>query len=384
MKILNYGAHSITDEDIDAVVDVLKGTHLTQGPKVPEFESLISSAVGVSHSLAVNSGTAGLHLAAMALGVVPGDRVIITPLSFSASANCIRYCGAEVDFIDIDENNLCLDVNLLKKKLESSPSGSYKGVVVTDFAGHPAPWKELRELADTYNLFLIEDACHALGSSYLYNGKQVKTGSCTHSDVTIFSFHPVKHIAAGEGGAVCTNNTDLYNHMMRLRSHGITKEPSLLSKTEGPWYQEMIELGFNYRLTDICAALGASQIKRLKGNIEKRLEIAEYYRKNLDGVVDMIPVHSDVVHGYHLFIIRVPQREKVYKELRDLGIYTQVHYVPIHQMPYYKKRGKWDLPVVEKYYREALSIPIFHSMTRDDQERVVESVKSVIRNIKNS
>jgi len=383
MKAIPYGRQHITQEDIDAVVGILKSDYLTQGPKVAEFEQEFAKYVGSEYAVAVANGTAALHLCALALNVKAGDKVITTPITFVASANCVKYCGGEVDFVDIDEESYTLDLDKLEDKLSSAPLGTYKGVIPVDFAGYPCDMQRLRNLADKYNLWTIEDACHAPGGYFKDSfGEKVSCGNGKYSDLTIFSFHPVKHIATGEGGMITTNNKELYKKLLLLRSHGITKESDLLCENHGGWYYEMQELGFNYRLCDMQAALGISQLDRAQVGVKRRQEIADIYNEAFADLPIKTPqVKNGCFHAYHLYVIQVENRKGLYDYLRENGIYSQVHYIPVHLQPYYKQFGwnKGDMPVAEDYYEHCLSLPMFPSMTSDEQDVVVKRVKEFLK-----
>lgn len=379
-KPIPYGRQHITDEDVNAVIETLKSDYLTQGPKIKEFEETFAKYVGAEYAVAVNNATSGLHLAATALGVKPGTKVIVTPMTFAASANCIRYCGGEVTFCDIDPDTYLMDINKLRKILESAPKGTYSGVVIVDFAGYPHNLEEFRKVCDEYGLWLIEDACHAPGAWFMDSkGKKVKSGSGEYADISIFSFHPVKHIATGEGGMATTDSPELYKKLCHYRTHGITKDPDLLEKNDGGWYYEMQDLGFNYRLTDFQAALGITQLAKADQGLERRQEIARKYDeafRNVGGI--KIPHRdNDLFHAFHLYIIQVENRKGLYDFLRENGIYAQVHYVPLHLMPYYRQLGnkEGDLPVVEEYYRHCLSLPMFPTLSNEEQDYVIRKVR---------
>lgn len=383
-KPIPYGRQHITDEDIQAVVETLKSDFLTQGPKIVEFEKIFADYVGAKYAVAVNNATAGLHLAATALNVNPGDKVIVTPMTFAASANCIRYCGGEVVFCDIDRDTYLMDIHKLRQLLESHPKGTFKGIVPVDFAGYPHQMEEFRKVADEYELWILEDACHAPGGYFIDSkGKKQFCGNGRFSDVAVFSFHPVKHIATGEGGMVTTNSEELYNRLSLLRTHGITKDPSCLYENHGGWYYEMQELGYNYRLTDFQAALGISQLKRADEGLRHRQEIAARYDEAFGNIGEIKTpfVSPDVFHAYHLYVIQVSDRLGLYNYLHENGVYAQVHYAPVHLMPYYQERGnrKGDLPVVEEYYRHCLSLPMFPTLTEEEQGYVIEKVIEFIK-----
>jgi UDP-4-amino-4,6-dideoxy-N-acetyl-beta-L-altrosamine transaminase len=377
-KIIPYGRHHITESDISAVVDVLKSNHLTQGPKIKEFEEAFANYVGAKYAVAVSNGTAALHLNCMALGVKPGDKVITTPITFSASANCIRYCGGDVIFADIDPITYLLDINSVKKILESSPIGTYKGIIPVDFSGRACNLEEYRELADKYGLWIIEDACHSPGG-YFIDSKNIeqKCGNGNFADLAIFSFHPVKHIATGEGGMITTNNFSLYNKLKNLRSHGIQQDYSKRIFDDSAWYYEMQELGFNYRLTDIQSALGLSQLSRAEDNLVKRKKIAfKYYQSFKD--LDFIIKQSSVVegHAYHLYIIEIPNRKELHTYLHSLNILAQIHYIPVHLMPYYRDLGSnvGDFPLAESYYERCISLPVYPTLEEEEQDYVINKI----------
>ncbi len=391
MKKIPYGRQNITDEDIQSVIEVLKSDFLTQGPNIAEFEAAFAQYVGCKYAVAVSNGTAALHLCTLALGVKEGDKVITTPITFVASANCIRYANGDVDFADIDPQTYLLDINSVRKLLESSPKGTYKGIIPVDFAGNAINMEQFRELADEYDLWIIEDACHAPGG-YFYDSKNNKhfCGNGEYADLSIFSFHPVKHIACGEGGMVTTNNEELYKELNRLRSHGITKfddhyrnsiefaTGGYKNETDYPgWYMEMQELGYNYRITDFQAALGTSQLKRAQTGLKKRREIAKIYNDAFEnkpyilgqaGIVDG--------HAYHLYVIEIKDRLNLYRHLREENIFAQIHYIPAHLMPYYRQYGwkEGDLPCAEKYYEQCLSLPMFPTLTNEEQLFVIKTI----------
>lgn len=383
-KPIPYGHQYISDEDISAVVDVLKSDYLTCGPKIPEFENAFKEYVGnPKYAVAVCNATAALHLAAHALGVKPGDNVICTPLTFASSANCIRFCGGNVKFCDIDPKTYLMDLDKLRDILLSAPKGTYKGIVVVDFAGYPDNMEQVRAIADEFGCWIIEDACHAPGGYFIDSkGDKQYCGNSKYADATIFSFHPVKHITTGEGGMLVTNRKDVYDSASINRTHGITHDPSQMEKCDGAWYYEMQELGYNYRLTDFQAALGISQLKRAKRNIETRHRLVQKYNeafKDIDGI--LTPYESDkVYHAYHLYIIQVEHRKELYDFLRENNIFAQVLYYPLHLMPYYKQLGnkEGDLPVAEEYYRHCLALPMFPTLTEEEQNYIIDKVKEFI------
>lgn len=380
MKAIPYGHQHITDEDIQAVIETLKSDYLTQGPKIIEFEQAFARYVGAKYAVAVSNATAGLHLAATALQVRSGDKVIVTPITFAASANCIRYCNGMVVFCDIDPDTYLMDIKKLRRLLETNPPSTFKGIVPVDFAGYPHQMEEFRQLADEYGLWILEDACHAPGGYFIdSNGEKQFCGNGKFADVTVFSFHPVKHIATGEGGMVTTNDKELFDRLSLLRTHGITKNPACLHENHGEWYYEMQELGYNYRLTDFQAALGLSQLKRADEGLKRRQKIAVRYNEAFKRIADIQTPYAspDVFHAYHLYIIQVPDRLDLYNYLHENGIYAQVHYIPLHLMPYYREQGNkpGDLPVAEKYYSRCLSLPMFPTLTDEEQEYVIKKIE---------
>ena len=379
MKPIPYGKQEINKEDIDAVVDVLKSDFLTQGPKVEEFESKFAAYIGSKYAIAVSNGTAALHLSALAMGVKRGTKIITSPLSFVATSNCIEYCGGEVVFCDINPETLCLDINLVREKLESAPKETYSGIIPADFAGYPVNMEEFGDLAKEYNLWILEDSCHAPGGYFIDSKKQIqKCGNGNYADLAIFSFHPVKHIACGEGGMITTNDFDLCEKIKLLRTHGITKEKDKLAEFHGGWSYEMQNLGFNYRLSDIQCALGLSQLRRAENNLKKRRSIANYYKKKLKSLpIEFPEANYDPGTAFHLFIIYTEDRLNLYNFLKEKNIYTQVHYIPIHTMPYYvKKYGSQKYKFTESHYDKCLSIPIYQGLDRQTQDYVIESIKS--------
>ncbi len=375
---ISYGRQHITDEDIQVVVETLKSDYLTQGPKIAEFEADFAKYCGCKYACVVSNGTAALHLCAMALGIKPGDKVITTPITFVASANGFRYCGAEIVFCDINPDTYLMDMDKLEDILKASPKGTYKAVVPVDFAGYPVDVERMRALADEYGFAIVEDACHAPGGS-LVDSKGVKNmvGNGSYADLTVFSFHPVKHIATGEGGAITTNNKELYDKVSLYRTHGITKDPALLQDNHGGWYYEMQELGYNYRITEFQAALGISQLKRLDWSIERRNEIANKYDAAFANTSIRTPFRADnITHAFHLYIIQVDKRKELYDFLRQNNIFSQVLYIPAHTMPYYRQLG-WadgDMPVAEDYYSKCLAMPMYPSLTDEEQDWVIEKV----------
>ena len=313
-KVIPYGRHEIKQEDIDAVVETLKSDFLTQGPKIKEFEDKFADYIGSKYAVAVSNGTAALHLSALALGVKKGTNVITSPLTFVASSNAILHSGGRIDFCDIDPETLLIDFKELRNKLAKSRKGSYSGIIAVDFAGLAIQMDELKKIADDFGLWILEDACHAPGGFYIdSNGEKQNCGNCKNSDLAIFSFHPVKHISCGEGGMITTNNLNHYKLLLKLRSHGITKSKNELTENHGGWYYEMNDLGYNYRLTDISAAMGISQLNRAKGGVQKRADIAKIYFSELEhinGIKFYNKIHTG--HAYHLLVIRAENRDKLY------------------------------------------------------------------------
>ena len=381
--MIPYGRQTISEEDIDAVVAVLKSDFLTQGPAIPAFENAVMEYTGAKHAIAVNSATSALHIACIALGLTNGDWLWTTPNTFAASANCGRYCGANISFVDIQPDTYNLDPVLLQKKLELAKKNNQlpKLVVAVDFAGQACCWQALRKLADEYGFSLIEDASHAIGATY--QGKPIGGGD--FADITVFSFHPVKIITTAEGGMALTNNEILANRMRLLRSHGITRESAAMTKqTEGPWYYQQIELGLNYRLTDLQAALGLSQLNRIDEFVTRR----HYQARRYDQALQTLPLttpyqHPDGVSAYHLYPIVLHDKNlrlKVFNALRAENIGVNVHYIPVHTQPYYQVLGhkEGDYPVAESYYARAISLPLYASLTDKEQDFVIQILKDAL------
>lgn len=421
-----YGRQWIDEEDINAVIDVLKSDWITQGPKIDEFEKALANYCGAKYAVAVNSGTSALHLACLAAGIKEGDEVITTPITFVASANCVVYCGGIPVFADINKDTYNIDPSEIRKKITSKT----KAVIPVDFAGLPCDMEAIRKIADEHDLIIIEDACHALGAEYRIkesvvrikdsglrakeklnsyhlplNPKEewIKVGSCSHSDMTVFSFHPVKHITTGEGGAVLTNNAELYEKLLLLREHGIIRNPEKFINKDlafflnpeslilnpNSWYYEIHELGFNYRITDIQCALGLSQLKKLDMFLAKRRSIASAYSQAFKDIelVTTPAEPEDKKPAYHIYVLQIDferlgkTRADVMNKLRASGIGTQVHYIPIHLQPYYRNNfgyRKGDYPAAEEYYDKALSIPIYPKMNDAEIKRVINSVKGCL------
>jgi UDP-4-amino-4,6-dideoxy-N-acetyl-beta-L-altrosamine transaminase len=389
-KIIPYGKQNITKKDIDAVVNALNGDYLTQGPTILEFEKKFSNYIGSKYSIAVSNGTAALHLCALALGVKNGDKVITTPITFAASANCIRYCEGDVVFSDIDPETYLIDLIKVEELLVQNLKGTFKGIIPVNFAGRAVNLEKLSELAKKYDLWIIEDACHAPGAYFIDSkGVTQNSGNGIYSDLSIFSFHPVKHIATGEGGMITTNNENLYYTLLSLRTHGITKDSinfqnnkdfanGISGEEHYPgWYMEMQNLGFNYRFTDFQAALGISQLSRAEAGLSRRKQIAEKYRDAFSNK-EFIINQSGLVegHAYHLYVLEVKDRLGLYNYLKQNNIYCQIHYIPCHLMPYYRNFGweEGDMPNAELYYKNCISIPMFPGMSDDDIERVISEI----------
>lgn len=380
-----YGRQTVNDADIQAVVDVLKGPLLTQGPVVPAFETGIANKVGASYAIAVNSATSALHIACQALGLGAGDRLWTTPITFVASANCGRYCGADVDFVDINPATGLISINALEEKLWSAKAAGLlpKILIPVHLGGNSCPMAEISSLAQCYGVAVIEDASHAIGGGYM--GKAV--GSCEYSDICVFSFHPVKIITTGEGGMATTNNPVLAQRMTELRSHGIVKDKSRFQESPaGEWSYEQQNLGYNYRMTDIQAALGLSQLKRLEDIVAERQRLLSEYIQMLDRVpVQLLRVESEISPAVHLAIIRLNNTDagfhrNVFSGLRAAQIGVQVHYSPVHLQPYYQRLGfrKGDFPNAESYATSAISLPLYPGLTKEEQQRVVDCLTTLV------
>ncbi|MDE3742214.1 UDP-4-amino-4,6-dideoxy-N-acetyl-beta-L-altrosamine transaminase [Maribacter polysaccharolyticus] len=379
MGPIPYGRQNIEQDDIDAVVKTLTADFLTQGPKVKEFEDKFAEYVGAKFAVAVNNATSGLHLAVLALGLKPGERVITTPITFAASANCVRYAGGEVWFADIDPDTYLLSLESTKNLIESKPKGFFKGIIPVDFAGLPVNLEEFRNLANIHDLWIIEDAAHAPGGYFIDSkGEQQKCGNGNYADIAVFSFHPVKHIACGEGGMVTSNSEVLYKKLSLLRTHGITKEN--MKEDHGGWYYEMQELGYNYRLTDIQSALGIAQLFKNDAGVKRRNIIAETYKKSFKGKIKYQSLPGGMVNAHHLFVIEVDDRKGLYEFLKANNIFAQIHYIPVHTLPYYKNidYGNVDLKNAENYYSKCISLPMYPGLTDDEQEFVINKTLGFI------
>jgi perosamine synthetase len=381
--MISYGKQNIDQSDIDCVIDILNGDWLTQGPAVERFETDLKNYFGAKHACVVSNGTAALHLTGLALGWQPGDVVITTPITFLATANCITYVGATLDIVDIDPVTYTIDPNLVEEKVKAyqSKGKNVRAVIGVDYAGHPCDWKSLRSISDKYGLQLVNDNCHALGALY-FNDKQY---AVKYADVVTQSYHPVKHITTGEGGAVLTNDPAIDKKLKLLRTHGITKDQNELEKNDGPWYYEMHEVGYNYRITDFQCALGSSQLKKLDQFVIKRHNIAQKYNEAfLDSDNLKIPkTHKSVDHAYHLYPLQIDfgklslTKVEFFEKMKESGINLQVHYIPIHLQPYYKKNygfNTGDFPISESFYRNEVSLPIYFDLS-------MENISIIINNI---
>lgn len=385
-KLIPYGHQSISEKDIQSVVDVLRSDWLTQGPAIEQFEKAVADYCGAKYAVAVNSATSALHIACLAAGLGSGDWLWTSPNTFVASANCGLYCGSNVDFVDIDPLTYNLSADALDEKLkEVEQKGSLPKIVIpVHFAGQSCDMTKIHNLAKQYGFTIIEDASHAIGGRYM----DTVIGSCAFSNMTVFSFHPVKIITTGEGGMVLTNRQDLYDKLIRLRSHGITRNPKLMEgESHGPWYYQQIDLGFNYRITDIQAALGASQMNRLDDFVVRRNYLADGYNKALKHLPVTLPwQHPESTSAYHLYVIRIKLEEinkthrQVFEELRAAGIGVNLHYIPVYRQPYYERLGfkAGHCQEAERYYAEAISLPMYPGLTWDQQDTVIRALSAVL------
>jgi UDP-4-amino-4,6-dideoxy-N-acetyl-beta-L-altrosamine transaminase len=383
MSFIPYGRQDINAADVAAVVEILQSDWLTQGPAIERFESAIAGYCGAAHGVAVNSATSALHIACLALGLGPGKRLWTSPNTFVASANCALYCGADVDFVDIEFDTGNMSVAALAEKLQQAEArGGLPDILVpVHFAGQPCDMPGIRALADRYGFRIIEDASHAIGACY---GDE-RVGCGKYADITVFSFHPVKIITTAEGGMALTNSADLAAAMRRLRSHGITREAAeMVGPSEGAWYYQQVELGFNYRMTDLQAALGASQLRRLDEFVARRTQLAARYDRLLADLPIGRPVlRPPMTSAWHLYAVHVPDgaRRRVFDAMRAAGIGVNVHYIPVHLQPYYRKRGfkPGDFPAAERHYAAAISLPLFPGLSEADQDHVVAVLAASLR-----
>lgn len=392
--MIPYARQDINKEDINAVKKVLKSDWLTQGPMVERFEKAVNNYTNSKYATAVSSATGALHIACLALGVGPGDWVWTSPNTFVSSANCALYCGARVDFVDIDPQTYNLSITKLEAKLKDAKKRNKlpKVIIPVHFGGQPCEMIKIHKLSKRYNFKIIEDASHAIGASYTLLDKnikkKIKIGSCTHSDITVFSFHPVKIITTGEGGMALTNKLNIYEKLRLLRTHGITRETKLMKKkSDGPWYYQQLDLGFNYRMNDIQAALGYQQIKRIEDFIKRRNIIAKRYNDALKGLpINKQYQQKDTYSAFHLYVITLNKKFNAndhlnfFNKMRKKKIGVNLHYIPVHTQPYYQKIGfkKGDFPEVEDYYNKAISLPMYPSLLPKEQNRVIESLKECL------
>ena len=383
--MIYYGRQDISLEDIDAVRAVLASDFLTQGPEIERFEQAVASYCGAKYAVAVSSATAALHIACSAAGLSAGDTLWTSPNTFVASANCGRYCGADVDFVDIDPRTYNMSVEALKEKLHSAEKKP-KVIIPVHFSGQPCDMAEIYRHAKEHNITIIEDASHAIGAEY--QGDRI--GSCKYSDMTVFSFHPVKIITTGEGGMVLTNDKHLYEQLKLLRVHGITRDPKQMSRNDGSWYYEQIELGYNYRMTDIQAALGRSQMERLSKFLERRRYLAKRYDELLKNLPLTLPYQMESTNSsWHLYVVRLHQTAKIskveiFKRMAEYDVTLNLHYIPVHLHPYYKALGfsAGDFPASEQYYDEVFTLPLYYGLTDAQQDTVVDALKEVLLDAK--
>lgn len=377
-----YGKQSINEDDIQAVAEVLRSPLITQGPAVERFEQRMAKYCGAKYAVAVTSATAALHIACRAAGLGERDALWTSPITFVASANCGRYCGADVNFVDIDDATYNMSVDELEKKLAAG--GHPKVVVPVHLCGQSCDMERIHGLAQQYGFTVIEDASHAVGATY----KDTRVGSCRYSDMTVFSFHPVKIITAGEGGMVLTNRKDLYDKLSILRTHAIVRDPAQMThESDGEWYYQQIDLGYNYRMTDFQAALGYSQMNRLEAFVARRREIAKRYDEMLQGLPLRTPYQSpDTNSSWHLYVVRVDfekaglSKQEIFERMRAHDVQLNLHYIPVHLQPYYEALGfrKGDFPVSERYYEEAITLPLYYELTDAQQDKVVQALKEVL------
>ena len=373
-KMIPYGRQTIEEDDKQAVVDVLRSDYLTTGPKIAEFEKMVADYVGAKYAVAISNGTSALHAACFAAGIQPGDEVITTPLTFAASSNCVLYCGGTPVFADVDLKTYNIDPEDIRRKITDKT----KAIIAVHLAGQPCDMDEIHKIAKEHDLLVIEDGAHALGS--VYKGKKVGT----LSDMTTFSFHPVKPITTGEGGMIVTDNEELYQKMMLFRSHGITRDENLMTRNDGPWFYQQLDLGYNYRITDIQCALGCSQMKKLDRFLARRKEIVARYNEAFADCENIITPYQlpETESGWHLYIVQVKNcdRKKVFESLREQGIAVNVHYIPVYLHPYYQEHGYKDVHCknAEEVYSHIISLPLYPTLTVEEQEYVIETLKHVI------
>lgn len=380
-----YGKQSIAQSDIDAVVEVLKSDFLTQGPAIEKFEKYVAEYCGVKYAVAVTNATSALHIACLAAGLGKGDVLWTSPITFTASANCGRYCDADVDFVDIDPSTYNMSVDELEKKLQKA-AVKPKVVIPVHLAGQSCDMDKIYKLSQEYGFKVIEDASHAIGADY----KSAKIGCCKYSDLAVFSFHPVKIVTTGEGGMVLTNDKELHEKVLLYRSHGITRDPKMMTRTaDGPWYYQQIELGFNYRMTDMQAALGYSQMQKVDEFVSRRRYLAKRYDELLKNInnIQLPYQNEDTDSSWHLYVVRVDfskinkTKQQIFAEMKDRGICLNLHYIPVHTQPYYQKQGfkDGDFPNSEKYYEEAFTLPLYYSLTDEQQDYIVKNLVEVLQ-----
>jgi len=377
MRTIPYGRQWIDENDIKEVIKVLRSHWITQGPKIKEFEDALCRYTGARYAVAVSSGTAALHIACLAAGISKNDEVITSPITFVASANCVLYCGGKPVFADIQADTVNIDPGEVEKKITRRT----KSIIPVHFAGHPCDLREIKSIAKKHNLIVIEDAAHALGAEY----RGSKIGACKYSDMTILSFHPVKHITTGEGGAVLTNRKDVYKKLRMLRNHGVTKE-KYLNNPDGDWYYEMQNLGFNYRITDFQCALGLSQMKKLEQFIVKKKEVVNFYNRNLSKILEIkLPTErSYAKSSWHLYYIRLDgykKRKRIFEKMKALGLGVQVHYIPVYWHPYYEQLGykRGACPTAEEFYQQVISIPLYPQLSQKEMEFIKKTICKLLK-----
>lgn len=377
-KMIPYGRQTIEEDDIQAVVDVLRSDYLTTGPKISEFEKMVADYVGAKYAVAISNGTSALHAACFAAGIQAGDEVITTPLTFAASANCVLYCGGTPVFADVDPKTYNIDPEDIRRKITDKT----KAIIAVHLAGQPCDMDEIHKIAKEHNLLVVEDGAHALGS--VYKGKKVGT----LSDMTTFSFHPVKPITTGEGGMIVTDNEEFYKKMMLFRSHGITRDENLMTRNDGPWFYQQLDLGYNYRITDIQCALGCSQMKKLDRFLSRRKEIVARYNEAFADCENIVTPYQlpETESGWHLYIVQVKNcdRRKVFEALREQGIAVNVHYIPVYMHPYYQEHGYKEIHCrkAEEVYSHIISLPLYPTLTEEQQEFVIQGIKQCVEHAK--